>query len=387
MLVARFVLCSACESMWSAVRRGCGVYESFCASRSASLLRGWRIPVIIDALQPQAAYNPFRLSSWIPLHVLSAPVIRELSSNAGVKQRRFADGLILCGTSIFLFQVDIQGAMAQSKHDRVSRWYFGGLASAGAACCTHPLDLLKVSAPPNTAAGEADNRADGRKDLPRGWHSWVLQWDLGVFVATDSTTIPFYQKALIAGISGACGGWVGTPGDMVNVRMQNDMKVSFLAPEKRRNYKHAIDGVIRVAREEGVTKLFNGATMATCRAILMTIGQLSFYDQIKQTVIATGYMKDNLTTHFFSSFCAASIATVLTQPLDVMKTRMMNAPPGQFKGIMDCFLYTAKLGPAGFFKGFLPAWVRLAPHTVFTFIFFEQLRINFGYFRTTTTSK
>uniref|UniRef100_I3L3N9 Solute carrier family 25 member 10 n=1 Tax=Homo sapiens TaxID=9606 RepID=I3L3N9_HUMAN len=26
---------------------------------------------------------------------------------------------------------------------RVSRWYFGGLASCGAACCTHPLDLLK----------------------------------------------------------------------------------------------------------------------------------------------------------------------------------------------------------------------------------------------------
>lgn len=29
---------------------------------------------------------------------------------------------------------------------RVSRWYFGGLASCGAACCTHPLDLLKVRA-------------------------------------------------------------------------------------------------------------------------------------------------------------------------------------------------------------------------------------------------
>lgn len=28
---------------------------------------------------------------------------------------------------------------------RMSRWYFGGLASCGAACCTHPLDLLKVS--------------------------------------------------------------------------------------------------------------------------------------------------------------------------------------------------------------------------------------------------
>ncbi|ROT84289.1 solute carrier family 25 [Penaeus vannamei] len=27
---------------------------------------------------------------------------------------------------------------------RLAKWYFGGLASCGAACCTHPLDLLKV---------------------------------------------------------------------------------------------------------------------------------------------------------------------------------------------------------------------------------------------------
>lgn len=27
---------------------------------------------------------------------------------------------------------------------RVGKWYFGGTASAGAACVTHPLDLLKV---------------------------------------------------------------------------------------------------------------------------------------------------------------------------------------------------------------------------------------------------
>lgn len=28
---------------------------------------------------------------------------------------------------------------------RQSRWYFGGLASGGAACFTHPLDLVKVT--------------------------------------------------------------------------------------------------------------------------------------------------------------------------------------------------------------------------------------------------
>lgn len=43
--------------------------------------------------------------------------------------------------------------------------------------------------------------------------------------------MPFYQKVFLAGASGACGGFVGTPGDMVNVRMQNDMK---LPADKRR---------------------------------------------------------------------------------------------------------------------------------------------------------
>lgn len=30
------------------------------------------------------------------------------------------------------------------EQKKLPRWYFGGLASAGAACITHPLDLLKV---------------------------------------------------------------------------------------------------------------------------------------------------------------------------------------------------------------------------------------------------
>lgn len=28
---------------------------------------------------------------------------------------------------------------------RTSRWYFGGIAATTACCCTHPLDMMKVS--------------------------------------------------------------------------------------------------------------------------------------------------------------------------------------------------------------------------------------------------
>lgn len=58
---------------------------------------------------------------------------------------------------------------------------------------------------------------------------------------------------------------------MINVRMQNDVK---LPAGERRNYKNAIDGLIKVYRFEGPKALFNGASMATSRAIMMTIGQV-----------------------------------------------------------------------------------------------------------------
>jgi len=40
------------------------------------------------------------------------------------------------------------------------------------------------------------------------------------------------------------------------------------------SYKHAIDGLYRVVRDEGPLKLMNGATMAASRATLVTIGQV-----------------------------------------------------------------------------------------------------------------
>lgn len=73
-----------------------------------------------------------------------------------------------------------------------------------------------------------------------------------------------------------------------------------------------------------------------------------------------------------------TIATVLTQPLDVLKTRAMNAKPGEFKGPLDLIKFTARQGPQAFFKGFIPAFVRLGPHTILTFIFKEQMELNLG---------
>ncbi|XP_076764745.1 mitochondrial dicarboxylate carrier-like [Xylocopa sonorina] len=282
------------------------------------------------------------------------------------------------------------------KNQRLSRWYFGGLSSAGAACVTHPLDLLKVHLQTNQEGKisvirltTTIVRTQGILALYNGLSASLLRqltystMRFGAYEMGKQTfersghPLMFYQKLLLAGVSGAVGGVLGTPGDVINVRMQNDIKLS---PELRRNYKHALDGVIRVIQQEGFYQLFSGCSTATLRAALMTIGQLSFYDQVKIMLLQSGYFKDNPVTHVISSVFAGAVATTLTQPLDVLKTRAMNAKPGEFKNLVDLFLYTARLGPLAFFKGYVPAFIRLAPQTILTFVFLEQLRCNFGFY-------
>ena len=58
----------------------------------------------------------------------------------------------------------------------------------------------------------------------------------------------------------------------------------------------------------------------------------------------------------------------------------MNAKPGEFKGPVHLIMFTARQGfPLVFFKGFTPAFVRLGPHTIITFVLLEQLRLRFGH--------
>ena len=96
-------------------------------------------------------------------------------------------------------------------------------------------------------------------------------------------------------------------------------------------------------------------------------------------LLQTEYFNDIITTHFTASIGARTVAAILTQPFDVPKTRAMNAKPGDFKNPLELITATAKQGSMIFYKGFVPAWVRLGPHTILTFIFYEQLRLRFGY--------
>lgn len=276
--------------------------------------------------------------------------------------------------------------------------WLAGIASMGASSICHPLDTIKVR-----LQTQKDNKSKlgifgmtnniikntGVLSLYSGLSAALLRQ------ATYSTTrftfyeysktllitkrpkmdktnnLPFYQKIILAGIGGGIGSIFGSPNDLVCVRMQNDTQ---LLPEKRRNYKNCFDGIYKVYKNEGFYRLYTGFHMATFRGILVTIGQLAFYDEFKTKLLKIDYFDDNLTTHFTASMGAGLIATLITMPADVIKTLLMNAKPGEFHGIFHCVIILLKHDKLGLFRGFWPRYIRLGPFTILTFVFYEKLK-------------
>lgn len=261
-----------------------------------------------------------------------------------------------------------------------------------ACLVTHPLDLAKVRLQTATKRGQSlismallIVKDEGFLKLYSGLTASLLRQAtystvrFGVYeylkeeYQKNNSQMPTTAALLpMSMVSGALGGLVGNPSDVVNIRMQND---STLPSSQRRNYKNAFDGIYKIARYENVTSLFRGLTPNLVRGVLMTASQVVTYD------IAKGLLVDYLSldalkksTHFSASLMAGLVATTVCSPADVVKTRIMNAR-GSSKGALSILAEAVRLeGPGFMFRGWLPSFIRLGPHTIATFLVLEQLR-------------
>ncbi|KAJ2697146.1 hypothetical protein FB645_005998 [Coemansia sp. IMI 203386] len=270
--------------------------------------------------------------------------------------------------------------------------YLGGFAACAANFFTHPLDLLKVRLQTVKGANKSASHVirniyvhEGLVGFYNGISAAVLRqmtYSMARFttydimkkqLANEDGSLPFYRTAVAGVVAGAVGGVCGTPADIVLVRLQND---GSLPKEQRRNYKNAFDGLFRIAKEDGVKGLFKGTVPNVSRAMLMTGAQLCSYDGFKELLLSTPYFEEGMPLHFSASFLAGFVATTITSPFDVVKTRIMNAGPGSaYKNLAQAMVVIAKEeGVMALYKGWTPAFVRMAPQTILTFIFLEQFR-------------
>ncbi|XP_047072953.1 mitochondrial uncoupling protein 5-like [Lolium rigidum] len=309
----------------------------------------------------------------------------------------------------------------------------GGIASIVAGCSTHPLDLIKVrmqlqgeasataaaapqaalrpalafqsgthtvSLPAAAAAttkpgpisvGAQILRAEGAAGLFSGISATVLRQTLysttrmGLYdilkkrwTQENGGVLPLHRKIAAGLIAGGVGAAVGNPADLAMVRMQADGRLPLA---DRRNYRSVGDAIARMTRDEGVRSLWRGSSLTVNRAMIVTASQLATYDQAKEAILARrGPGADGLGTHVAASFAAGIVAAAASNPVDVVKTRVMNmkvapgAPP-PYAGAIDCALKTVRSeGVMALYKGFIPTVSRQGPFTVVLFVTLEQVR-------------
>ncbi|XP_048509707.1 mitochondrial 2-oxoglutarate/malate carrier protein-like [Athalia rosae] len=173
-------------------------------------------------------------------------------------------------------------------------------------------------------------------------------------------------------IAGMIGALIGTPADVVMVRMIADVH---LPPEKRRGYKHAVNGLIRIAKEEGVLRLWTGSIPTTGRAAIANGAQLGTYSRSKMFLKDSGLLEEGLLLQFIASLMSGIVAATASLPIDIAKTRAQNwKESGKPPSVGRMLLMISKgEGPRALWRGFLPYYARIAPNTVITMVCMDQL--------------
>jgi solute carrier family 25 (mitochondrial oxoglutarate transporter), member 11 len=221
----------------------------------------------------------------------------------------------------------------------------------GAATVCHPLDVIRVQM--QTEGGSYKGPIDcgaqiaKKEGLINGLYAgisaaYLRQWLYGscrigiyaflleqaqtnnIAAGLEKNAIPLASKMLMGLTSGGIGSFVGTPSELALVRMSADSKL----PEKeRRNYKSVGDCISRIAKEEGLPNLWRGAKVTVLRAMVLSACVMGVTSDIKKRLIVSGAFGDDgqlfhgLPLMFVATLVSSFIANIVSNPLDVIKSR------------------------------------------------------------------
>lgn len=275
----------------------------------------------------------------------------------------------------------------------------GGIAGMLAETATLPIDTVKIRMQVNLGSGgeaplgivgtaQGIVKQEGIGGLYKGLAPGLLRQavyqsikmliyepirDASIALLGDDA--PELAVRLVAGgTAGVLGTAVSSPTDIMKVRMQADVAGT--------RYSGMIDAFAKTYRQEGIAAFWKGSTANMQRSFVVNASELAAYDTSKSILVGSyGWDGSAIATHAVCAFNAGFVAAVTSTPIDLAKTRIMNAGNGNvvYSGILDCLRTTVRNeGPMALYKGFLPNWFRLAPWTLVFFMSYENVRAAIG---------
>ena len=286
----------------------------------------------------------------------------------------------------------------------LASWATASVVASLSEVCTYPLDLLKTrlqlqnelvstsaagrAAAPTLSLTSTARRVietEGFRALFRGCSiAIVRQWiNAGVSVSLyptvralllrggeDSTTAPLWKRTAAGAVTGVIAQALAQPADVVKVRLQADGRLRLSGGQPR--YAGVAHAFREVVRTEGVRGLYVAMGSSVWRAGIISAVGFSSYDHTKQSAVRA--LGDTLTAHTLAALVCGVVTAVVSCPLDVVKTRVINNPT-LYKGPNDAFAQLIKSeGFLSMFKGLLPTYQRQAVWNGVFWICFEQLQ-------------
>eukprot|EP01060_Flectonema_neradi_P031779 TRINITY_DN4909_c2_g1_i2.p1 TRINITY_DN4909_c2_g1~~TRINITY_DN4909_c2_g1_i2.p1 ORF type:complete len:295 (+),score=32.07 TRINITY_DN4909_c2_g1_i2:81-965(+) len=182
--------------------------------------------------------------------------------------------------------------------------------------------------------------------------------------------LKLHHKMAAGMTSGCISSFIFTPCDVIKIRMQADTT--------GKKYPGLISAFKQILKQESLSGLYKGASPNVGRAGICACVELSAYDEVKSRLLASSFWGygDTLPTHIGASLIAGFLSTVASQPVDLVKSRLMQqGTDSRYSSPLSCLRITYRNeGLRGMYAGFWPSYMRIAPHTLVIFVVIEQIR-------------
>ncbi|CAH0389096.1 unnamed protein product [Bemisia tabaci] len=144
-------------------------------------------------------------------------------------------------------------------------------------------------------------------------------------------------------------------------------------------YKGLKHGLRMIYQKEGIRGLSCGLLPTIVRDAPFSGLYLMFYSQIKSHINSNCKNEVNqIPVPFISGVFAGILASLITQPADVLKTKMQLYPE-KFHNVLDVMLYVQKTyGLKGFMKGLVPRMLRRTLMASMAWTVYEHITVSIG---------
>jgi len=183
------------------------------------------------------------------------------------------------------------------------------------------------------------------------------------------------KQLACGGLAGASARTVVAPIDRVKILMQT----GFLLKPGQKETGSILTVARNILEKEGFQQFWRGNGVNCVRVFPYAATQFVSYEKYKGLVRSkiTSAGDFGMKERLIAGSLAGATAASLTHPLDVMRVRL--ATQTELKGWGDCVkTILIESGPKGFYKGYVPTVISLAPFIAINFSTFDYLKTNYG---------